>query len=782
MKIKTLGLAAMLLGSSQLVHAASFQISHIRVEGLQRVSSGTVFNVLPLNGNRQLDESQLSQAGKALYGTGLFDDISFERQGEDLIVHLKERPSVARININGNKQISTDNLKKGLADAGILEGQVLQRSTLEEVQRSLENVYQDQGRYNATIKTAVVPLDANRVQVNINVNEGGNARIRQINFVGNHAFSDDQLLDELDLADHPGWFLGWFSHDKFSSDAMSKDLDNLRAFYQDRGYVNFNVTSSQVSLSPDKADIYININMDEGEQYRISNINFAGQLGGLSEEQVRGLVQAKEGDVYNQSKLTASADAIRDALGNEGYTFAKVDAVPNTSDSNDTAEVTFNIDPGKRAYVRRINFSGNTTTADEVLRREMTQMEGAPASSASIKDSQARLQRLGFFSDVKVDTHPVEGHPDELDVDYTVTEQPSGSISASLGFAQSEGLIYGASLSQSNFLGTGNRVDIGATKSNYFTNLNFSYTDPYWTLSGISRGFNLYYRKSDYDDSDIDISSYSSDAVGGGVNFGYPISDLSRLNFGIGGEHLTLDTYHDTPWEIYQYVKDEGDTFDSYKLSVSWTRNNLNRGIMPTDGSYQRLSLEGNGPGSDAQIYKLRYRGDKLFELNPEWALKFSTNLGYANKYGKTDVYPFYENFYSGGLGSVRGFRTNSLGQRTTPRGGDDDDYTLGGNIQMEGSADLIFPTPFIEDHRQVQTSLFVDAGNTYLSHCYSTGDGPKSDCESGVDLGDMNLSAGVGLSWLTPVGPLTFSVAKPIHKASGAESQFFQFSLGQTF
>lgn len=780
MKIKTIGLAALLLGGSQAAFAASFPISDIRIEGLQRVSSGTIFNVLPFNSNQSLDENSLGKAGQALYGTGLFDDIRFDQQGNQLVIRVKERPSIASIKITGNKQISTDNLKKGLSQAGVIEGQVLQRSTLDEVQQELESVYQGQGRYNAQIKTSVVNLNANSVQVNININEGGTARIRQINFVGNHAFDDDTLRRQLQLADHPSWFFGWFSHNKFSHDALNSDLDRVRNYYLDRGYVNFNITSTQVSITPDKADIYINVNVNEGARYTINNINFSGKLE-MDENQARSLVTAKKGEVYNQATLNSSAEAIRQVLGNEGYAFAKVDAVPHTNDGNDTVDVSFNVDPGQRAYVRRISFSGNTTTQDEVLRREMVQSEGSPASSENIKASKTRLERLGFFSTVDEKTVPVPGHPDQVDVDYTVKEQPSGSISASLGFAQSEGLIYGASLSQSNFLGTGNQVDIGATRSDYYTNVNFSYTNPYWTMSGISRGFNLYYRKVDYDYDDADVSAYSSNAIGGGVNFGYPISDLSRLNFGVGLEHMTLDSYHETPWEIYQYIKDEGDSFTDYTLSASWTRNNLNRSVMPTAGSYQRLSLEGTGPGSDVEYYKLRYRAQKLFALTPdEWSLKFSTNIGYADSYGKTDVYPFFENFYSGGLGSVRGFRSNALGQRTTKRN-DGDNYTLGGNVLVEGSAEVLFPTPFIEDHRQVQTSVFIDGGNTYLTDCYATG-GHGSECNSGVDLGEMNLAAGISLNWLTAIGPLSFSVAKPIHKANHASTQFFQFSLGQTF
>lgn len=780
MKIKTIGFAALLLGSSQAVMAASFPISNIRIDGLQRVSSGTVFNVLPLGPNDSLDESSLNQAGEALYHTGLFDDVSFSRQGSNLLIHVTERPSVARIHITGNKQIPTDNLIKGLAQAGIVRGQVLQRSTLNDVQQQLENEYQSQGRFNAQIKTSIKKLNANNVQVNININEGGTARIREINFVGNHAFSDGELRRQLSLADHPGWFFGWFSHNGYTHDAFDKDLDSLKSFYQDRGYANFRVTSSQVSISPDLANIYVNVNVDEGARYTISKIAFSGRLG-MDESQIRKLISAKPGQVYNQSQLDDSAQAIKQALGNEGYAFAKVNVVPETDDTNDTATAVFNIDPGHRAYVRRINFIGNTTTEDQVLRREMVQMEGSPASSQNIQLSRLALQRLGFFSDVEEKTVPVPGHPDEVDVDYTVKEQPSGSISASLGFAQSEGLIYGLSLSQPNFLGTGNEVDVGASRSDYYTNLNFAYTNPYWTLSGISRGYNLYYNKYDYDNNDTDVSAFSSNAFGGGVNFGYPISDLSRMNFGLGAEHRDIKSYRETPWEIYDYIKQHGRHYNDYTLSASWTRNNLNYGIMPTAGSNQQLSLEATGPGSDVQYYKLTYNGQKLFELTPGWSLKFGTQLGYGHGYGKTSIFPFFENYYAGGLGSVRGFRSQALGQRTTRRN-DGDRYTLGGNILVSGSADLIFPTPFVHNNRRVQTSVFVDAGNTYLSKCYSTAGGPQSSCQSGVHLNQMNVAAGISLNWLTAIGPLSFSVSRPIHKANNAASQFFQFSLGQTF
>jgi outer membrane protein insertion porin family len=473
---------------------------------------------------------------------------------------------------------------------------------------------------------------------------------------------------------------------------------------------------------------------------------------------------------------------VRQRLGAEGFAFADVRGVPEVANDGETVDLVISVDPGQRAYVRRIEFVGNTTTDDEVLRREMIQMEGAPASTDSITQSRQRLERLGFFSQVEVDTEQVPGEPDKLDVTYNVEEQPSGSISASVGFSQSAGVIYGVGLSQNNFLGTGNRVNIGAQRSDTFTSVNFGFTDPYWTLDGISRGYNVFYRETDYEDSDI--SSYSTDAFGAGINFGYPISELSRLNFGASAEDLTVKTYRDTASEIRRYVQDEGENAQALKLNANWTRNNLNRGIMPTAGNYQRLSVETGAPGSDAEYYKVSARAQQLFALNDAWSLKFSGDLGYADTLGGDDPYPFYENFYAGGLGSVRGFTSNTLGQRTTPAREGGRDRTLGGNVLVEGSAEVIFPVPFVENQNSLQASLFLDAGNTFLSSCYDVldEDASRQRCNSGVDLGDLRYSAGIGLSWLTPVGPLTFAVAEPLNDESEDDTQFFQFSLGQSF
>nr|WP_298380098.1 outer membrane protein assembly factor BamA [uncultured Halomonas sp.] len=777
MKFKTIGLALALTLSTQAVLADEFTVSDIRVEGLQRVSAASVFNAFPVSANERVDERELAAAAKELFATGLFDDVQLERDGDVLIIQVKERPSISRIEIDGNSQVADEDLRKGMAEAGLAEGQVLQRASLDEVQRQLEQLYHSQGRYSASIDTSIEPVDRNRVQVNIEVNEGAVAKIRQINIVGNQAFSDETLRDLIELEDSPGWFFGWFSDDEYSREKLSGDLETLRSYYLDRGFVNFNIASTQVAISPDNSKIFVTVNVDEGQRYRIGNIDFAGDLT-LPEQKARSLVTTSSGDIYSRSALTNSAEALRQKLGAEGYAFANVESIPEVSENGDTVDVTFLVEPGRRAYVRRISFEGNTTTQDEVLRREMTQMEGAPASTDRISQSKQRLERLGFFRQVDVETRPVAGESDQVDVTYNVEEQPSGSISASVGYSQSAGVIYGASLAQKNFLGTGNQVNVGAQKSDTFTSVNFGFTDPYWTLDGVSRGYNLFYRETDYEDSDI--STYSTDSFGGSIDFGYPINEFSRLNFGVGLEDLSIETYRDTPAEIVQYTDTQGEDATSYKLTASWTRNKLNRGIMPTAGSYQRVSLETAVPGSDAEYYKMRYRGQKLFELNSDWSLKFGTELGYADSIGN-DPYPFYENFYSGGLGSVRGFTANTLGPKTTASNFGDDD-TLGGNVLIEGTVDLIYPFPWVEDRRSLQTSVFFDAGNTFLTDCYAVPDGVTSSCESGVDLGDLRYSVGLGLNWLTPVGPLTFSVAQPLNDESGDDTQTFQFSLGQTF
>lgn len=779
MKTKSLGMAALLLVAAGQVKAQSFNASDIRVEGLERVSAATVFNAFPLSPSDRIDEQALADATRELFNTGLFEDVSLARENDVLIIEVEERPIIGRLTLAGNDVISDEDLRKGLSDAGLAEGDVLKLSTLDDIERELSAVYQARGRYSARINSSVEEIGDGRVDVTIDIREGQIARIRQINIVGNQAFSNDTLLDEFELDDSPGVLFGWFANDQYSREALAGDIERLRSFYLDRGYVDFNLESSQVSIGPEKNEIFINLNISEGPRYRVGRIRLEGDLR-MTEREARSLLEIEQGEVFSRRELNASTEALRSRLGEQGFAFAEVQGLPQRSAEEGAVDILMSVDPGQRTYVRRIEFKGNTTTADEVLRREMVQMEGAPASTAAITQSRERLQRLGFFSQVEVETRRVAGEADQLDIAYRVEEQPSGSVSASVGFSQSAGVIYGLGLSQNNFLGTGNRVNVSAQRSETQTNINLGFTDPYWTMDGISRGYNLFYREANYEDADI--STYSTDAFGGGLSIGYPISEVSRLNFGLDAQELTIKTYNDSAQEITGYVDAAGDNAQSLRLTTRWTRNNLNRGMMPTAGNYQRLSLEAAVPGSDASFYKARARLQQLMPLDDEqrWVLKLSTNLGYAQALESDERYPFYENFFAGGLGSVRGYTSNTLGVPTTQASGARD-RTLGGNVLLQGSAEILFPLPFIDDQRAFQAALFVDGGNTFLTDCYPVANG-NSNCTSGIDMDKLRYSSGIGLSWLTAVGSLTFSFAEPLNDEEGDDLQFFQFSLGQSF
>ena len=484
--------------------------------------------------------------------------------------------------------------------------------------------------------------------------------------------------------------------------------------------------------------------------------------------------------------MTTTSELITRRLGNEGYTFANVNGVPEAHDEDNTVSITFVVDPGKRAYVNRVNFRGNTKTEDEVLRREMRQMEGGWASTYLIDQSKTRLERLGFFKEVNVETPQVPGTDDQIDVNYSVEEQPSGSIMASIGFAQNAGLILGGSISQNNFLGTGNRVSLGLTRSEYQTRYNFGFVDPYWTEDGVSLGYNAFYRTTDYDELDYDVSSYSVDSLGGGINIGYPISETSRLSFGLTVQQDDLDTGRYTVDEIFDFMEEEGDSFLNFKASAGWSESTLNRGVLATRGHSQSLVFESTIPGSDLSFYKLDYNGQLFVPMSKDYTLRMHTRLGYGDAYGSTSSLPFYEHYYAGGFNSVRGFEDSSLGPRSTPSDGsrpgtiadpDQDPLPFGGNVLIQGGLEVLFPMPFVKDQRSLRTSVFWDVGNVYNTNCPTE----SSNC-SDIDFGDMASSVGVGLTWITAMGPLSFSLAMPVVKPDEADTQVFQFSLGQTF
>jgi outer membrane protein insertion porin family len=850
---RSIGLLILLLsfGVAGVASAEDFIVSDIRLEGLQRIPAGSVFAALPINVGARATTASLQHAMRELFRTGNFNDVQVGRDGNVLVITVQERPSIAEINIEGNKAIETDALMKGLKSAGLAEGQVFKRSTLDGISLELQRQYVAQGRYDATIDAEIEELPRNRVEVNITIDEGTVAKIKHINIVGNEKFDSDELLDLFQLRSTGMW--SWISgNDKYSKEKLKGDLEKLESFYLDRGHLKFNVESTQVAISPTRDSVYITINIVEGDVYKVSDITLAGDII-VDEQEMRSLVQLKPGKRFSQALVTSTEEAMTRRLGNEGYTFAKVNSIPEINDQDKTVAMKFFVDPGKRTYVRRIEYKGNTKTVDEVLRREMRQMEGAPAAAHKIEQSRLRLERLGYFKEVKVETPEVPTEDDMVDVIYTVEEQHSGSIGASIGYADDAGVVLGATVQQNNFMGTGRQVGFGINRSKYQTSYKVNYLNPYYTKDGVSRGFSVYYRETDYSEFG-EFVPYSTNVYGGTMSFGYPLSETERLGFSIGASHTEIDPGFNTAQEIvstpffYQgydsyylggrnssgsivadtssshplseiegrianqsrkegFIDLYGDTFTNYSFTLSWLQSKLNRGRMPTAGSSQSVSLETSLPGSDLLYYKLRYEGQILFPLTEDQntAVRLHTSLGYGEGWGDTEHLPFFENFMSGGFGSVRGYESRSLGPRSTratpyylvnghyvynPRtqsletisyGNDFDAF--GGNILVEGGVELIFPLWFVKDQRSLRTALFIDAGNVFDSNCGSRGETEwgKDFC-SDLDFGELRYSAGFGLTWITAMGPLTFSLAKPFHYGEFDERKVFQFSLGTGF
>lgn len=777
-----LTLCLVISGYASLAYAAVFQVADIRIEGLQRVSAGTVFSALPINVGDVVDEAAIRQATRSLFRTGYFADVVMVQENSILVIGLVERPAVTEINLEGNKAIESDQLMSALRDNGLAEGKIFRQVILEGMAQELQRQYVAQGRYGATVETAVEELPRNRVAININIDEGDVAKIRHINIVGNHDFSEQDLLDDFEQ-NETGW-LSWISgDDKYSREKLSGDLETLETWYLDRGYLQFEIESTQVSISPDKESVYITININEGVTYTISDIELSGELK-IPEEQVRAMILMREGMIFSQALMTSSSEFITRRLGNEGYTFAEVKGYPEVNEEDNTAKVTFVVMPGMRAYVRRVEFRGNTKTSDEVLRREMRQMEGASATNALIDHSKVRLERLGFFKEVNVENVPVAGTNDQIDVIYTVEEQPSGSVGASVGYSQGYGLILGANLSENNFMGTGKQVAVGLNRSTYQSSINFSYAEPYFTVDGVNVGYSIFARETDYDR--INVASFSTNTYGANVNWGYPISEVQRIGFGLGYENLDLKTGSYASKEIADFVNSNGNNFDVFSLNVNWIKSTLNRGIFATRGNSQRFGVSVALPGSGLEYYKVTYSGEYLRGLTRSLSLKLRTDLGFGESYGDTTQLPFFKNFYGGGFGSVRGFERNTLGPQDTPchlldppcnTAYIDDPDPIGGNVKIEFGAEIIFPLPFIKDQRSVQSAFFVDAGNIFNTKCGES----QINCFK-PDAGELRYSAGVGATWLSGFGPITFSFAKPLNSNEFDETEIFQFSLGNTF
>ncbi|MES9882542.1 MAG: outer membrane protein assembly factor BamA [Sedimenticola sp.] len=759
---KSLGL--LLLGLAALPFASmadNFVIDDIRVEGLQRISAGTVFNYLPVKIGQEIEEVETGSVIRALYKTGFFKDVRLERDGGVLVIFVNERPAIAKIDIEGNKSLETEALLLGLKDIGLAEGRVFNRSILDKIEQELQRQYFNRGKYAVKLDSLVTPLERNRVAVNIDITEGLTAKIKKINIIGNESFDEDDLLDEFTLSTS-GFFSSFTKDDQYSKQKLSGDLEKLRSYYLDQGYINFKIVSTQVSITPDKLDIYVTVNLSEGDVYTISDIKLAGDLV-VPKEEFFPMIHLKRGEVFSRKAVVGSADRITGLLSDNGYAFANVNSIPEVDEEKQQVAITYFVDPGKRVYVRRINMRGNSDTRDEVLRREMRQMEAAWFSGEKVRQSRERLQRLGYFDEVNVETPAVPGSTDQVDVNIAVTEQPMGNLMAGVGFSQSSGFVFSTSITQNNFLGTGKRVSFAFDNSDSNTHYRLGYTNPYYTVDGISRGFNLSYRKSDFDA--VDTAKYLTDTGVAGVNFGVPITDTDRVNFSFDLVSTTYKVSSVASSQIRQFETDNGNKFLNFKLGSNWTRDSRDSSMLPHSGALQSFSTSITTPGSDLSYYKIAYKHKRYFPLSRKLTLGLSGNLGFGDVYGDTSRLPYWENYFAGGVKSVRGFKDYSLGPR------DDNNDPLGGNLKLLANAELFVPAPFKLMEKTVRLGLFFDAGAVY-----------DTSGSSDIDLGELKYSTGASVFWLSPAGALGMSLGFPLNANSGDDKEVFQFTFGSTF
>ena len=876
--------------ASTAAYAQNFVIEDIQIDGLQRISSGVVFGLLPVGIGDVVSDNVPADIIRAITASEYFEDVEVAREGNVLFISVLERPSVSEINITGNKVLKTEDILENMATADISEGGIFTRATLEAIRQGIQEVYSGRGRYGTTVEIDIEEQPRNRVAINMTISEGKESRIQYINIVGNNAFDDDELLDLFDLGLKP-WFNPFSGRNKYSREQLTGDLEKLTSHYMDNGYVRFNIDSTPISITPDNEEIYITINVTEGEKYIVNEVNLAGDLVN-TEAILRAYAVVTPGQTFSQALVTASEEYMTQILGNFGYAFAEVNGVPEVNEEDQTVDVTFFVDAGNRTYVNRVNFIGNVATADDVLRREMRQLESAPASSQMIEFSKVRLERLGYFSKVEVDTIEVPGTTDQIDVQYTVEEQNFSNISFSVGSGGGGDFFISSSLEAQNFLGTGRTVGIGINKSTFQKSLNFSYLDPYFTADGVSRGFNVFLQEQD---SPYNIASFSTKSYGGSFNFAYPLSEIQQIGFNIGYTHTELSSGGFTVQEIESspqlfegidryiieeanenpfngpvgdstggflvdlppqylnqnpdkgFIDKQGTTFDNFTFSTNWIRQTLNRGQLPTAGTFQQLSFEVTTPGSDLEYYKLNYSAQYYKPLFGDFVFAMSANLGYGGGFGSTDGLPFFQNFFAGGLsanGKLRGFDENSLGPRSTdparystgvaallrdengniirneagfaqidqtkygyltsPVLDENNEQVLdsngnplrqltvegialnqnldafGGNILTTGSVELLFPLPFITDRSRVRSSLFLDAGNVFSSSCTAQ-QSLQKNC-SNFDYREFRYSMGISITYLSPFGPLTFYVAKPVSKDAGDDTKTFDFTIGAGF
>jgi outer membrane protein insertion porin family len=825
MKFKQLVVAGLILSIASFAKAApssEFVVKDIRIEGLQRVALGAALTYLPVTVGDEMNSFRIAQLIRSMYSSSHFENIKIFRDGNTLLVRVSERPTISNIVFEDNDDIKDEQLQESLNDANILVGEPLDKTVLTSIENGLKDFFYSIGKYNADVTAIITPLPRNRVDLKLLFEEGDSAKIQQINIVGNESFSDPELLELVELKfDTPWW--DFLSETRYQKQTLTGDMETITSHYKDRGYLRFNIDSTQVSMTPEKTGIYVTLNVNEGEQYTISDVELIGDLLGY-EDYIELVLPLTKGELYNQAEVTYTEEFISKYLGRYGYAYPTVTTIPDINEEDNTVKLVLSVDPGKRIYVRRINFSGNNSTADEVLRQSVSQMEGSWLSTATLESSKNSLSRLTYMENVDFETVRLPGEIDKVDVNFTVKEQPSGAFNAGIGYGDRTKLSLNAGIQQDNFLGTGKRIAFNVSTVSYQKSVQLSYTDPYFTIDGISLGGSVSY--SEFDGSSANLIQYNSKQFSLGSNIGYPIDQFNRINFGL--TYSTVELFQRQPFvqttRFNNQFVDENDpdapiNYDSFLASVAWSRTTLNRGVFPTAGSSQRASFGMTTPNSDVNYFKTEIDGKWYFPLsrNQRWSFLARLKMGYGNGYGDVggidQILPFTQHFTAGGSDSLRGFENNTVGPRglqvtpstvvTDPNGkvilGDNSNdsisissRSLGGNAMILGGIELIVPTPFVEVDfdNSVRTSLFVDAGNVWDTEfdydSYKDLNLISSYSDDGlIDYSDPTLyraSGGISVQWLSPMGPMVFSFSKVIQEREGDDSKFFTFNIGQTF